>query len=747
MAREGDLSTSGYKGRHLVFSWKLLAQDATANTSLIHWTLTSAGGDPGIWYSSRNFMVKLQGEVVFERKEQISEMYPDIVIGSGDYTVKHSPNGLAILNAEISASIYYINDVNAVGSKNWTVDPIGDAHEPDIPSTINYVENPFITIYEGNATEFSNQGLGGLPDATVCTVVEELNGMYELEMEYPVHGYHSELLKLRRILLVQPNPFTDPQPFRIYSIKSTIDGIYSVCAEHISYDLTGYVVAPFSSTSVYEAVDWINRKSNSPFNFTTTMATAGEMDIATPASVRSILGGSEVSLLGVYGGEFIFDKFDIKLVSHRGINRGTSITYGKNMTDFEQSVDQANVYTHVHPYWFSEKEGLLELPEKSVATDGTYDYERTLLLDVSREFEEKPTLDDIRDYTRKYIDAYHLGSPNVSIKVSFIELANTLEYSQFKSLESVFLGDFVDIFFPDIGVSTVAQCIKYEFNALTGEYVSVELGDAIGMISDTILSQGEEIKDTPSFGYVEENIQSSASKLEQQIIESTSKITGNLGGNVVIKQDANGNPVEILICDEPDYKLATRIWRWNQSGLGYSDKGYAGPYSLAIDSDGRISADFVTTGKLSANLISGGRIVSEAKTNPSDPYSDPKFMFDLTNGIVKIDELTILAKQIDSMETSGVKKLATENMTVNNDGLTFSRAGSVIINTINEIGMTVSRKESDGSKTVMLKADNNGVIATDLSAKNYMIVADSVRLERFMLDGEPMVGFYWLGGD
>ena len=96
--------------------------------------------------------------------------------------------------------------------------------------------------------------------------------------------------------------------------------------------------------------------------------------------------------------------------------------------------------------------------------------------------------------------------------------------------------------------------------------------------------------------------------LEQSILDATNKISGNEGGYVVI-HDTNGDskPDEILIMDKEDIALATKVWRWNKEGLGFSYKAaggaYNGPYKTAITADGKINADFITTGTLSAERI------------------------------------------------------------------------------------------------------------------------------------------------
>ncbi len=107
-----------------------------------------------------------------------------------------------------------------------------------------------IRLFESTATSFFTNGLGGLSDASKCEVVEERNGAFELEMEYHISGKRYDDLQLRRIIVAKSNPYSDPQPFRIYEISKPINGIVTVKAEHISYDMTGYPVSPFSASDI-----------------------------------------------------------------------------------------------------------------------------------------------------------------------------------------------------------------------------------------------------------------------------------------------------------------------------------------------------------------------------------------------------------------------------------------------------------------------------------------------------------------
>lgn len=466
-----------------------------------------------------------------------------------------------------------------------------------------------IRLFESTATSFQTNGLGGLSDALKCEVIEERNGSFELEMEYHISGKRYPDLKLRRIIVAKPNPYSEPQPFRIYDITKPINGLVTIKAEHISYDMTGYPVAPFSVSDVKAAIS--NAQSNAivahPFKLSTDMSASGDFTILKPVSMRSLLGGSGESILETYGGdgEYEFNGFNVILHQNRGTNRGVTIRYGKNMTDLKQEENCTNVYTAVYPFWYSDEWGMIELPEKTLKTAGTYDYTRILPLDLSNDWENSyewddqyPSEDEIRELAQNYIDKNNIGVPIVSLTVSFEQLSQTKEYEMMALLETVRLCDTVNVEFPLLGVSATSKCIKTTYNAITNKYISIELGESQTTLSDTVSQQSQTIKKQPTQTFMEKAIQT-----------ATQLISGGLGGYVVIRSSSGGKyPDEILIMDDPNIEKATKVWRWNKGGLGYSPTGYNGPYTTAITQDGSIVADFINTGHLTASIIQGGTL-------------------------------------------------------------------------------------------------------------------------------------------
>ena len=196
-------------------------------------------------------------------------------------------------------------------------------------------------LYESTESTFETNGLGVLSDTISCQVIEERNGIFEITLEYPLTGIHYQEIKQRRIIFVKPNPYEDPQPFRIYRITKPLSGKITVYAQHISYDLSGVPVSPFSSGSVTGALSGLktNAAVTNPFSFWTDKTSTGDFAVTAPTSTRTLLGGSDGSILDVFGGEYKFDRWTVRLYNNRGKNSGVSIRYGKNHSGYHELSD------------------------------------------------------------------------------------------------------------------------------------------------------------------------------------------------------------------------------------------------------------------------------------------------------------------------------------------------------------------------------------------------------------------------
>jgi len=448
-------------------------------------------------------------------------------------------------------------------------------------------------LYAADATNFTSNGLGGLSDCISCIVTEERNGQYTLEMVYPIGGLKYSNITYSSIIKVIPSDGAEAQLFRVYKISKPLNGKVTIEADHISYQLTHIPVGPFTASNAAGAMAGLSTYSleTNPFTFWTDKTTTADYTQTIPESIRSRLGGSTGSILDVYGGEFEFDNYTVKLHNNRGADRGVTLRYGKNITDIQQEENIANTITGVCPYW---TDGESTVTGAIQYTDNyqNFPYKRTVVKDFSSDFDNTPTAADLETKAQEYISENELGIPSVSIDVSFVALWQTEEYKQIANLERVRLCDTVKVEFEKLNISATAKVVKTVYNVLLGRYDKIEIGSIKSTLAGTL---------TDNFNNTYEKIKQSSTQLELAQKRATELITGQKGGYVVLNRDGNGYPYEILIMNTPSIDTATKVWRWNNSGLGYSSTGYEGPYGLAMTSDGAIVADFITTGTLDAS--------------------------------------------------------------------------------------------------------------------------------------------------
>lgn len=482
-------------------------------------------------------------------------------------------------------------------------------------------------LYSKTETTFTHNGLGHLKDAVKAIVTEERNGVFELSLQYPVTGNLYPQITEGSIVKAKANDTSQLQLFRIYQSSKPINGIVTYAAEHISYDLNGLPLAGFSIANATPQAAINQALNDTPFenNFSATsdISTINQTTIKTPCSVRAVLGGQAGSILDVWGGEYEFDNFTVKLHRQRGSDNGITVEYGKNLTDIKQERNIAECYTHLMPYAVWNRDNgdgttsdvYVYLDEKVIAFPNAENigHSKAHIMDFSDKFGENeiPTQAALRIKANSYIASNpNLGVPKINITVSFVQLWQTEEYKNIALLERVGLCDIVNVKFSKIGITAKAKVIKTVYDSLKESYETITLGDAKSNFADTINKYRSDISDIRKT--IKTNQSQATAAWTRAIAEATAAITGQTGGYVVL--NPSENPQEILILDSPDIETAQNVWRWNSGGLGFSSSGYNGTYTTAITMDGQIVADFISAGEIDGGLIRAGSISADAIT-------------------------------------------------------------------------------------------------------------------------------------
>ena len=478
-----------------------------------------------------------------------------------------------------------------------------------------------IILYKSTETVFTHNGIRVLKPLQ-CTINRNLvDYAYDLDMVYPIDdtGYWKDIIEDR---IIKANG----QLFRIvHTDKSVIDNSITIYAKHIFFDLQKNFI---EDTNVVVkngniALAQLLGATSFQHNFT------GYSDIAKQNNFRcvrqnvldALLGDQDASFINRWGGEFDVDNFNIKMVNQVGSDKGYKIKYGRNLTGLNFRTDYTNIITRIRPVGFDgidlgdnnyvdspninnySMPIIREMKYEHVKWSGSPNYEAP---DENDEDDNSVVFDDLElaraelrrlaslEFTENEVDL-----PEINCEVNFIELSNTEEYSQFRNLEKISLGDIVTIEHKPLDINIKARCVSYVYDCLKQQYESIEIGHYQKNFFRETLNTNEKMENS-DFD-ISEEIQS---VYVQAISKMTEMMNNNMNGYVVLTNS------EILIMDSPNKKDAKNVWKFNSSGIAHSSTGYEGEYTVGMTMDGHINGALITAGTIKGDMLEVGTITT-----------------------------------------------------------------------------------------------------------------------------------------
>ena len=300
--------------------------------------------------------------------------------------------------------------------------------------------------------------------------------------------------------VVEPKMLRD-QPFRIYRVVPELDKI-TVYARHIFYDLIDNMIQslkPSSSQTGASVVQNLSAACLSEHGFTfysDLESTAKEVEWENINPVEALLG--EGGAAEKYSGELARDWFDVYLVQRVGTDANVQIRQGKNLLGISCDVDGTNVTTRILPTGEDADGNRLYLPERYVDSPNLdrYPSPKWMHLEVSgakevKKGEGKKTKAQCYEEMRGAAQAeFDKGCdlPTVTLKVDFINCADTEEYRQYGFLQNIFLGDAVRVLVKKLGISVSLRMTQYAYDCLTRRYTSVTLGTVADTLEGNTIS-------------------------------------------------------------------------------------------------------------------------------------------------------------------------------------------------------------------------------------------------------------------
>lgn len=362
-----------------------------------------------------------------------------------------------------------------------------------------------ICLYDSKETNFNHNGIYIL-QPLACIAKEEFNGIFELELTHSLdpEGRWKELLEDN--IIKAPTP-KGPQLFRIYNKIKTMNSI-KVFARHIFYDLLDNMLLDVRPTNLtgQNAIRYMFSNTLNPHNF----VVDSDITITNTAyyvrknPIEALLSDDENSFINRWGGELYRDNFTLHMNNSIGSDRGTKISYGKNLLGIEETLNIESIITRAIPVGYNG----ITIPELYIDSPliNSYGTIKTKVIKLDKiKFNEGTqtdgyaTLEEAQQAMRDAINELYangLDKPIFNYKVNFIELSKTEEYKNYAILEEVLIGDIVTISHSKLGIDLKARAISYTYNSLLERYEKVELGSFKNdyvKASNNVLSKVEKV--------------------------------------------------------------------------------------------------------------------------------------------------------------------------------------------------------------------------------------------------------------
>ncbi|MEB5877636.1 phage tail spike protein [Enterococcus hirae] len=457
-------------------------------------------------------------------------------------------------------------------------------------------------LYSPTDIDFTAGGIGILSDCKKCLVTEEANGSYTVELSFPINAkFSSQLEDHNYQIKCKPNATDDFHIFYIYNhYKDMATGLLYVYGKSRTMKLGNRAVKKleFERATCQEAMKYLEKSMDQPSDIRlfSDITRVGSTSIEVSNPLKCIKG-IEGSLNQIFGGEMKHEPFKLSLLNRRGRDHVITFRYRKNLTGLKVETNFDGLLTRIFPYADvqnneGETERIFGNPVDSLNINK---YDGEIYSEYVQFTEDQGVTDQksLNEVSKKYFSSMNpnCDQPNISIELNIRKMEDTALAKRFKKFREVGLFDTFDIFHERFKINITAQITKVIYDSLNERVESLEAGDTQYTFFE---KQKQEISNTLK-GYT-------GKKYASDFIDVvTNIISGNDGGHVIWWP--KNRPTDLFFCDHPKLEEAKLVLRINKSGIGFSSKGWQGPFDTAWTLDGKFNANFIQTGLIKADIF------------------------------------------------------------------------------------------------------------------------------------------------
>ncbi|OKZ62816.1 MAG: hypothetical protein BHV88_22000 [Clostridiales bacterium 41_12_two_minus] len=505
-----------------------------------------------------------------------------------------------------------------------------------------------IQIYSPENKDYEHNGdMTLMPEEAEIHVI--LNGEWTATIEHPIDDEGRWKYITDNAVVKMPS-FNGEQLFRIQNKEKSDSGVSAELTPiflDAKEDCFLVDVRP-TEKSGQEALD-IMTAPNNVYTAKSDIKKTSTAYYQTKNLIEAINGNDDNAFTKRWGGEILYNNYEVIVNERVGADRGVHVVYGKNIVKdgFSETIDMTDVVTRIVPKAYNgymiEGEapwvdspiidkyptvhyGVITFDDVKMRADASEDDEANgvIVCDTQEQLEKA--------LTDKCIEQFDAGvdKPSITIEVNMELLQNTELYDDVKELETVSLGDTAHCSHSKLEIVTDARAIELTWDAVRNKVTSVKLGDFQYNFLDNASSV---------MNRVEQAIREDGSVIGQQIQGIINGVQAQMRAqsSIAKKQEVRAILFEDLDPDSPTFGamcLGTlgfeiagertadgRDWKWSTFGTG---KGFY--------------ADFIVAGTMLADRIKGGTLELGGEDNG--------------NGIARV--LNASGKEIVRLDKDGV---------------------------------------------------------------------------------------------
>lgn len=584
-----------------------------------------------------------------------------------------------------------------------------------------------IQIYRQDNIDYRHNGdMTLLPEEAIIHVI--LNGEWTANIEHPI-DLEGRWKYIEENAVVKMPSFNGIQLFRIRSKEKKDSGVSAELTPifmDAKEDCFLVDVRP-TNKSGQEALDVMTEKTPQ-YQAKSDIKKVSTAYYQTMNLIEAINGSDDNAFVSRWGGEILYDNYQVIINEKAGGDYGVQVMYGKNIVKdgFSEMVDMSEVATRIVPKSYNGYmiEGDTPWVDSPLIEKYPTIHYRTMKFEDVKMREDAQEDDEENGVTicetqkqleealkKKCQEQYDEGvdKPKVTIEADMELLQNTELYEDVKSLEMVSLGDTVHCNHSKLGIKSDARVIELEWDAVRNKLTFVKLGEFQYNFLNNVSSV---------MSRVDQSIRSDGTVIGQQIQGIINGVKAQMKAQSTV---AKKQMVRAILFEDLDPKSETfgamclgtlgfeiasertadgRDWKWSTFGTG---QGFF--------------ADFIVAGTMLADRIKGGTLILGGKDNGDGTAkvldANGNVVLALTNQGIVVDHASnggvligngsIFIRNTKG-ETVGIMHYQDNGMSIQSYGgqyasILITNEGKISINAVGEVSLSCGSLKVGGKST------------------------------------------------